>query len=91
MSIAAIIGETVKLIEKDIEGYDDCKAIAGACPFHDDNGETMRVRDDAGIFFCVECGAGGDAIHFLKITRGMSFDEARAYVEEVEIARRARQ
>lgn len=48
------------------------------CPFHGDEGRSMKVNDTRGLFKCFTCGVGGDAITFLMELEGMSYHEALA-------------
>jgi len=46
------------------------------CPFHSDTNPSMGVSDDKGLFHCFSCGAGGDAIKFVRDIEHLSFTEA---------------
>ncbi len=48
----------------------------GLCPFHNEKTPSFHVRDDDGFYHCFGCGAGGDAIAFLRNIEGMEFMEA---------------
>ncbi len=56
--------------------------FTGLCPFHSDSNPSMSVNDSKGIFKCFVCGAGGDAIAFVKAYKGISFIEAVKEVSE---------
>ena len=38
----------------------------GLCPFHDDKNPSLTVSPDKQIYKCFSCGAGGDAIKYIK-------------------------
>jgi len=44
--------------------------LEGLCPFHPDSKPSLKVNDAKGMFKCFVCGAGGDAITFLKDIAG---------------------
>src|SRR5690606_2672556 len=48
----------------------------GLCPFHDEKSPPFNVRPAQGSYHCFGCGAGGDAIAFLREIEGLSFSEA---------------
>ena len=48
----------------------------GLCPFHNEKSPSFHVRDDEGYYHCFGCGAGGDAITFLREKEGMAFMDA---------------
>lgn len=51
-------------------------ARKGLCPFHDEKTPSFNVRPAQGFYYCFGCGAGGDAIKFLREIEGLSFAEA---------------
>ena len=69
--LVSLIGEHVQLIKKGREW-------TGLCPFHNDSRPSMSVVTHKGTPFykCHSCGAGGDAISFLRGLMGMEFREA---------------
>lgn len=48
----------------------------GLCPFHNEKSPSFSVSQNKQIFHCFGCGAGGDAIGFLKRIENISFGEA---------------
>lgn len=44
--------------------------LQGRCPFHDDQGQSLQASPQKGLFLCLECKAGGDAVTFLKLISG---------------------
>jgi DNA primase len=53
-------------------------AVAGLCPFHDDDREgSFKVNLDTGAFKCWSCGVtGGDVIAFVQKRDGIEFIQA---------------
>jgi len=52
----------------------------GLCPLHEEKTPSFSVNEERGLFYCYGCGAGGDAISFLRKKRGLSFREAAEQV-----------
>ena len=48
----------------------------GLCPFHNEKSPSFSVSQNKQIFHCFGCGAGGDAIGFIKKIENISFQEA---------------
>ncbi|MEV6492590.1 DNA primase, partial [Actinoplanes sp. NPDC051633] len=69
-SIADVIGETVTL--RPAGGGN----LKGLCPFHDEKSPSFNVSTARNVYFCFGCGAGGDAIKFLKDADHLSFIES---------------
>ncbi len=67
--ISTIIGHYIPLNKKG-------SALVGLCPFHPDSKPSMNVNDARGMFKCFACGAGGDAITFVKDFTKVDFVEA---------------
>lgn len=36
------------------------------CPFHDDNNPSLQINSERGIYKCFSCGAGGNALKFVR-------------------------
>lgn len=66
--IVAVVGERVQLTRKGRE-------FVGLCPFHADHNPSMSVSPSKQIFRCWSCGAGGDAITFLRRLDNLGFRE----------------
>lgn len=47
----------------------------GLCPFHDEKSPSFSVNPEKQLFHCFGCGAGGNAITFLKDINKQSFGE----------------
>lgn len=73
--IVAVVGEFVKLRPAGRE----YKAL---CPFHDDHNPSMAVVPHKGLFHCFVCGAGGDAISFIRKYLKLDFREALELLAE---------
>ncbi len=52
------------------------KEFVGLCPFHEEKTPSFTVNDAKGLYYCFGCGAGGDAIKFVRETQGKNFAEA---------------
>ena len=50
--------------------------LEGICPFHPDTKPSLKVNDAKGMYKCFVCGAGGDAITFVKEFKRVEFVEA---------------
>lgn len=51
-------------------------AYSGLCPFHAEKTPSFSVSPSKGVFYCFGCGAGGDAITFLRQIEHLDFAEA---------------
>ncbi len=68
-------------IVKLVSGYLTLKrsghdTYTGLCPFHAEKTPSFSVSPSKGVFHCFGCGAGGDAITFLREIEHLSFAEA---------------
>jgi DNA primase len=68
-------------IVKLVSGYLTLKksghdSFSGLCPFHTEKTPSFSVSPSKGVFYCFGCGAGGDAIKFLREVEHMDFAEA---------------
>lgn len=50
--------------------------LEGICPFHADTKPSLKVNDAKGLYKCFACGAGGDAITFVKEFKHVEFVDA---------------
>ncbi|HSD49201.1 MAG TPA: DNA primase [Actinomycetota bacterium] len=51
-------------------------SFSGLCPFHTEKTPSFSVSPSKGVFYCFGCGAGGDAIRFLREVEHLDFAEA---------------
>lgn len=51
-------------------------AFSGLCPFHTEKTPSFSVSPSKGVYYCFGCGAGGDAIRFLREIEHLDFAEA---------------
>src|SRR5262245_59494175 len=73
--IVRLVGEHVTLRAKGRE-------YVGLCPFHDDHKPSMYVVPAKQMYHCFSCGAGGNAITFVREFHKMGFREALEYLAE---------
>jgi hypothetical protein len=72
--ISNIVGRYISLEKKG-------EYLQAVCPFHADTNQSLKVNDSKGMFKCFVCGAGGDAITFVKDFKKIEFSEA---IKEIE-------
>lgn len=48
----------------------------GLCPFHNEKTPSFYVYPDTSSFYCFGCGAGGDAITFVKMIQNLDYVES---------------
>ncbi|MGZ8604235.1 MAG: DNA primase, partial [Actinomycetota bacterium] len=68
-------------IVKLVSGYLTLKksghdSFSGLCPFHTEKTPSLSVSPSKGVYYCFGCGAGGDAIRFLREVEHLEFSEA---------------
>ena len=69
------------------------RIYTGLCPFHNEKTPSFTVYPDTQSFYCFGCGAGGDAITFIKMRENLDYIEsvrflaARAGIEMPEETR----
>ena len=53
------------------------KNWSAICPFHKEKSSSFTANDAKGMYYCFGCGAGGDAVGFVReMNPGMSFRDA---------------
>jgi DNA primase len=67
--ISMVVGQFMTLNKKGAN-------LEGLCPFHPDTKPSLKVNDAKGMYKCFVCGAGGDAITFVKEFKRVDFVEA---------------
>ena len=50
--------------------------LVGLCPFHNEKTPSFTVYPENGSFYCFGCGAGGDAITFIRKIENLDYIEA---------------
>ena len=63
----------VELIETRVRLRKVGGRYTGLCPFHQEKTPSFSVSPDRGTYHCFGCGAGGDAISFVRETEGLDF------------------
>ena len=69
VDIADVVGRHVELKRSGAN-------LMGLCPFHGEKSPSFSVNPGKQMYYCFGCGAGGDAIRFLRDHLGLSFIEA---------------
>jgi hypothetical protein len=65
--------------------------MVGLCPLHDEKTPSFFVDTNKQLFFCFGCGAGGDAIDFVRMLYGYTFQEALQHLKIEQPTRRTYQ
>lgn len=61
--------DIISLIESyDLQGFQRTSSLKATClcPFHDDNNPSLQINGERGIYKCFSCGAGGNALKFVR-------------------------
>lgn len=73
-------------IEQLIGGYVPLKRsgrnLTGLCPFHSEKSPSFVVYNDSQSYFCFGCGAGGDAISFVKNIEHLDYLESVKFLAQ---------
>lgn len=56
------------------------KNLVGLCPFHNEKTPSFTVYPDSQSFYCFGCGAGGEAISFIRRAENLDYYEAVRYL-----------
>jgi hypothetical protein len=54
--------------------------LTACCPFHNERTPSFKVYPTTNSFYCFGCGAGGDAIEFVKKHKDTTYPEALEYL-----------
>ncbi|MBP9989334.1 MAG: DNA primase [Ruminococcus sp.] len=52
------------------------RLLKGLCPFHNEKTPSFTVYPDSQSFYCFGCGAGGEAINFIRLAENLDYAEA---------------
>jgi DNA primase len=77
------MSNVVKVISKYLDLQESGSEYKACCPFHTENTPSFTVVPDGDYFWCFGCGAGGDAIDFVKRKEGVEFKEAQSIVCDI--------
>jgi hypothetical protein len=58
--------------------------LVAHCPFHDDERPSFTVYPKTDTYYCLGCGANGDALKFLTDKESMTFRQALEALERFE-------
>ena len=67
--IEDIVGQYVQLRRRG-------RTLTGLCPFHNEKTPSFTVYPESQSFYCFGCGAGGDAITFMRRIENLDYVEA---------------
>ena len=67
--ITELVGSYVQLKRKG-------RLLSGLCPFHNEKSPSFYVYPDTQSYYCFGCGAGGDAINFIRKIDNIDYVEA---------------
>ncbi|WP_288080661.1 CHC2 zinc finger domain-containing protein [Pseudomonas sp.] len=67
--IVGVIGRHIQL-KKTGKNWSAC------CPFHKERSPSFTVSPEKGMYYCFGCGAGGDAVKFVREHLGIGFRDA---------------
>jgi DNA primase len=56
--------------------------FVGLCPLHPETQPSFYVNARKNLFYCHGCGRGGDLIRFVELSRGLSFRQSIAYLQQ---------
>jgi DNA primase len=60
--------------------------LVGLCPLHEETRPSFYVNTRKDVFYCHGCGRGGDLIHFVQLSRGLSFRQSLTYLDPQSVA-----
>lgn len=56
--------------------------FVGLCPLHRETQPSFYVNARKHLFYCHGCGRGGDLIRLVELSRGLSFRQSIAYLQQ---------
>ena len=56
--------------------------FVGLCPFHEETHASFYVNAQKNLFYCHDCGRGGDIIRFVELSQHLAFRQSVAYLAE---------
>jgi len=56
----------------------------GLCPLHADHNPSILVEPSKSLFYCYDCGRGGDVIRFAELHRQVTFPQALALLAAMD-------
>ncbi len=68
--------DITELVRSYVELKRNGRMEKGLCPFHNEKTPSFYVYPETDSFYCFGCGAGGDAITFVKNIQSLSYVEA---------------
>lgn len=74
--------DIVRLVSQHVAVKKKGREYVSICPFHDDHSPSMTISPGKQIYKCFSCGAGGDALKFVREYHKMSFREALEYLAD---------
>jgi len=58
------------------------REFVGLCPLHPETRPSFYVNARKNLFYCHGCGEGGDLIHFVQLSRRLSFCQSLTYLQQ---------
>ena len=73
--IEEVVGDFVQLKKRGVN-------LIGLCPFHNEKTPSFTVYPESQSYYCFGCGAGGEAINFIRRAENLDFTEAVRFLCE---------
>ena len=74
--------EIVSLIENYVELKRSGATYSCRCPFHSERTPSFHVYPNTQSYYCFGCGAGGDAITFIRTIENLDYIEAVRFLAQ---------
>ncbi|MEG2173956.1 MAG: CHC2 zinc finger domain-containing protein, partial [Oscillospiraceae bacterium] len=58
------------------------RTMTGLCPFHNEKTPSFVLYPENGSFYCFGCGAGGDAVTFVRRAEHLEYVEALRFLAQ---------